>query len=126
MSQADSVPATSPNRSAAEVFESHLAFRKQHDLEQDIATNYSEDVVLLTLTGIFRGLPGLRACAAELQEYFPDGHYDYRVRLVEGEIAFLAWSGRSATGKVHDGADTFHIRDGKIVVQTIHYTVDRD
>ena len=113
-------------RSAAEVFTSHLALRRRHDLEQDIATNYAEDVVLLTLTGVFLGHDGVRASAAELQRYFPDGIYEYKVRELEGEVGFLAWSGRSPKGNVHDGADSYLIRGGRIVAQTIHYTVDRE
>lgn len=112
-------------RSTAEVFEDHLRLRADNDVEQDIARNYAPDVVFLTCTGMFRGHDGVRASAAELQKYFPDGTYDYRLRLVDGEVAFLVWSGRSPAGEVHDGADSFVIRNGRIVVQTIQYTVDR-
>jgi hypothetical protein len=112
-------------RTAKEVFDSHLALRQAGKLDEDIATNYSEDIVMLTLTGAFRGLDGLRACARDLQRYFPDGKFSYKVRLVEGDVAFLSWTGHSPAGEVRDGADTFVIRDGKIVVQTIHYNVER-
>jgi hypothetical protein len=112
-------------RAPADVFESHLALRKVHDLDGDIATNYAEDVVLMTLTGVFRGHTGVRACAAELHRYLPEGDYEYVLRMVEGEVAFLVWTGKSRAGEVHDGADTFLIRDGRIVAQTIHFTVQR-
>jgi hypothetical protein len=42
---------------------------------------------------------------------------------VDGEIAFLEWSGRCATARVEDGADSSWVRGGRIVAQTIHYTV---
>jgi len=113
-----------PARSAAEVFDSHLRLRECNDLEADLRTNYAADVVLLTCTGVFRGHEGVRASAAELRRYFPDGKYDYVHRMVEGDVAFLVWTGCSPVGEVKDGADTFVIRDGRIVVQTIHYTVD--
>ena len=113
------------SRPPAEVFESHLALRKAHDLEADLRTNYAEDVVLLTCTGTFHGHEGVRASARELQDAFPDGDYDYVHRAVEGEVAFLVWTGRSQAGEVNDGADSFVIRDGRIVAQTIHFTVDR-
>lgn len=112
-------------RTPSEVFESHLALRKVHDLDGDIAANYAEDVVLMTLTGVFRGHAGVRASAAELHRYLPQGQYDYVLRMVEGDVAFLVWTGTSDGGEVHDGADTFLIRDGRIVVQTIHFTVQR-
>lgn len=112
------------SRSAAEVFESHLQLRDAQDLEADIRTNYAPDVVLMTCTGVFRGHDGVRASAAELNRYFPDGKFEYVRRMVEGDIAFLVWTGRSPVGEVKDGADSFVIRDGRIVAQTIHYTVD--
>ena len=111
-------------RSTQEVFDSHLALREDNRFDEDLATNYAEDVVVLTLTGVFRGHDGLRASHADLQRYFPDGKYTYKVQLVEGDVAYLAWSGRSPKGTVHDGADSYVIREGKIVAQTIHYTVD--
>jgi hypothetical protein len=113
-------------RSVSEVFASHLALRKQGRVDEDIATNYSPEVVLLTLSGVYRGHAGVRACANELQCHLPEADFRYKVRLVEGDIAYLAWSGRSPAGAVRDGADTFLIRDGWIVVQTIHYNVDGD
>ncbi len=46
--------------------------------------------------------------------------------LVEGETGFLEWGGRGEHTRIKDGADSYVIRDGKIVAQTIHYTVERD
>jgi len=43
--------------------------------------------------------------------------------LVEGELGFLEWSARGSGAEVEDGADSYLIRDGRIVAQTIHYTV---
>jgi hypothetical protein len=111
-------------RSAAQVFESHLELRKRNDLETDLATNYAKDVLQLTCTGIYHGHDGVRASAQELGKCLPDGEYTYVKRLVEGEVAFLVWTGRSPAGHVCDGVDSFVIRDGRIVAQTIHYTVD--
>jgi hypothetical protein len=38
-------------------------------------------------------------------------------------VCFLEWTARSDEAKIEDGADSFCIRDGRIVAQTIHYTV---
>lgn len=65
----------------------------------------------------------MRESAHILHTHFPHGHYDYRNKLVEGEVAFLEWTGESPAGEVKDGADSYVIRDGKIIAQTIHYTV---
>ena len=110
-------------RSTEEVFKRHLELRKYGDLETDIAENYSRDVVILCCTGVRRGHDGVRDSAAELEHYLPNAEFEYNVQHSESEFAFLAWTGKSETGEVHDGADSFVIRDGKIVAQTIHYNV---
>jgi hypothetical protein len=114
----------SAGRSPREVFESHLALRQQHRLEDDLALNYDERVVQLTAwSGRRCGHDGVRAGARELRQLLPGATYEYVLREVDGEVAFLVWNARSPGGTVHGGADTFLIRGGKIVVQTIAYRV---
>src|SRR5262245_17631114 len=110
-------------RSTGEVFEDHLARRRAGDVEGDLALNYDDDVVLLTGFGVFRGKDGVRRNLGRLLEGLPCIRYEYGTRLVEGEVAFLEWSARGPTAVVEDGANSFLIRGGRIVVQTIHYTV---
>jgi hypothetical protein len=114
-------------RSTRDVLEDHLRLRRQGfgKVEEDIARNYAEDVVLLTGFGVFRGHEGVRRSAQILREQLPCTRYQYRTKLVDGEMAFLEWSARCRTARVEEGADSFLIRDGRIVVQTIHYTVHR-
>ena len=38
-------------------------------------------------------------------------------------MGFLEWAGYSAVAQVDDGADSYLIRDGRIVVQIIHYAL---
>ena len=110
-------------RSPKAVFEDHLRLRRAGALEEDLANNYPEDVVLLTAASAFRGRDGVRRCAQLLRRLLPCCHYEYRIRLVEGELAFLEWSAFCPTARVEDGADSFLIRGGRIVAQTIHDTV---
>lgn len=112
-------------RSTTEVFEAHLECRKLGDVERDIRENYAADVILLTLTGVYRGHDGVRHTASQLQRYLPDGAFEYRIKHVLGEYAYLNWHGTSPEGEVRDGADGFHIREGRIVAQTIHYTIEK-
>lgn len=107
-------------RTTREVFEDHLALRRNgHEfLDSDIEQNYADDVVILSNYGMFRGKAGVRECAGILKREVPDTQYDYTVRLVHGDVAYLEWRALN----VKDGVDTFVIRDGKIVVQTIRYT----
>lgn len=115
--------ATSKKRTTTEVLHDHLARRLDGDLEGDLAENFSEDVLLLTGFATYRGHDGVRASAAQLREAVGDrGSFVYSRTVIEDDYAFLEWQGRDEKTVVSDGADSFHIVDGKIVMQTIHYT----
>jgi hypothetical protein len=109
-------------RSTRAVFEDHLRKRRSGDLEADLAANYADEVTLLTGAGVYRGKDGVRRCAEVLWRQLPCPRYRYQLRLVEGEMAFLVWSARCPTAWVEGGADSFLIRGGKILIQTIQYT----
>lgn len=111
------------HRSSREVLDDHLRESKVGSIEDDLARNYSKDLVVLTNRGVFRGHDGLRQLAEFLRQELPESSFEYSTVLVEGEIAFLEWKGRSASARVDDGADSYLIRDGQIIAQTIHYTV---
>lgn len=111
-------------RSPVEVFEDHLQLSMEGRVEEDLARNYSEDVVFLTKTGIYRGYDGARYLADTLSQELPEVRFEYHTRLVEGDFAFLEWTARSLKSSVRDGADSYEIRDGRIVTHSIHYTVE--
>lgn len=110
-------------RTAAEVFQDHLRESQSGTIEQDLARNYAPELVVLTGRGVYRGHDGLRALASVLRDELPDATFQYRTRLVEGEMAFLEWTAQAGAACVEDGADSYLIRDGQILAQTIHYTV---
>jgi hypothetical protein len=110
-------------RSAQDVFADHLREGKEGSVEVDLVRNYAEDVVILSGRGVHHGHDGIRELAQVLREELPDVTFEYQTTLVEGELAFLEWTGRSGQAVVEDGADSFLIRDGLIIGQTIHYTV---
>ncbi len=110
-------------RTPREVLEDHLHQAVAGDIETDLQRNYAEDLVVLTGFGVFRGHEGLREANRLLQRQLPGAAYRYRTQLDAGEIAFLAWSATANAARVDDGADTYHVRDGRIRVQTIHYTL---
>lgn len=110
-------------RSAEEVFEDHLRLSYEETVEEDIRRNYAEDVVILSSRGIHRGHEGLRELAEILRKELPECTFHYKTRLMEGELAFLEWTATAKGASVDDGADSYLIRDGKILAQTIHYTV---
>lgn len=110
-------------RSAEEVFEDHLRESAKGTVEEDLARNYARDIVALTGSGVYRGHDGIRVLAKRLQEELPGAQFHYGTQLIEDEFAFLEWAAESRRAKVQDGADSYWIRDGRIIAQTIHYTV---
>jgi hypothetical protein len=115
---------TSPStRTAKEVFDDHLRESKDGSVENDFERNYAQDVLLLTGCGVFRGRDGLMYLADLLEKQLPGAQFEYSVRLVEDDVAFLEWTATADNGVVKDGADSYVFRNGRIVAQTIHYTV---
>ena len=114
-------------RDTREVIEDHLALRIEGDLEADIERNYHPDVVLLQGTGILHGHDGVRDSAAQLDEYLgPDARFRIRTLYTSGRHGFIEWWGEADGRVVCDGADSFVVEEGRIVAQTIHYTVEDD
>lgn len=110
-------------RSTEEVLDDHLRKRAEGDFEGDLIENYAPDVVLLTCTGIRRSHEGLRECHKVLCDSVGDAKVDIVNKLVEGEFAFLEWRAKSDSVEVREGADSFVIRNGKIVYKSIHFKV---
>ena len=120
-------PSAAPSiaaRTAREVLDDHLRLANAWDFETDLARNFSEDIVLLTGYGIFRGIAGVREKVRLLGEHLPGGRWTYLNVMAEGEMGFLEWTAEAENGaRVVDGADSYLIRDGRIRAMTIHYTV---
>lgn len=111
------------HRSAREVLEDHLRESTADSIESDLARNYSPDLVVLSGRGVYHGHDGLRQLAELMRHELPESSFEYRTILLEGEMGFLEWTGRSSTAYVDDGVDTYLIQHGQIVAQTTHYTV---
>jgi hypothetical protein len=112
-------------RSPREVFEDHLDLAQNGDLEKDLERNYSPDSVLLTNYGVFHGREGMKEAAELLKKQLPGGNYNYELKLCHEEMCFLHWTGKSDVSVIPDGADSYLIKNGKIMVQTIYYSVQK-
>ena len=121
------------SRTAQEVLDDHLNLAEnwggergfKRGLEEDLRRNTSEDIVILINRGTFRGHEGVRQLAHMLGEELPEQRsFEYTYRAVEGRMAFLEWAYEDDNVRVRDGADSYLIENGKIVAQTIHYTVE--
>lgn len=113
-------------RTPQEVFESHLHLAASSRVEEDLEANVAEDVVVLTGFGVFEGHEGVRVLGALLRQQLPNARFTYTTKVVRGEIAFLEWTAEADGARVSDGADSFIIRGGRVVAQTIHYTVEAE
>lgn len=71
------------------------------------------------------GRDAIRRSARHLGLQLPDAEFQFPTKLVEGEHAFLVWKARSQRFEVDDGADSFVIRGGRILAQTIFYRLSK-
>ncbi len=119
-------------RTARQVLDDHLNLANDWGdkpvdriLEEDLQRNVAEDVVVLINRGTFRGHDGVRQLAQMLSEELP-GHnaFDYTFIAVDDRIGMLEWTYDDSSVRVRDGVDSYLIEAGKIVAQTIHYTVE--
>jgi len=122
------------NRTSQEVLDDHLNIANRlgpdDDLERivqdDLDRNVAEDCVILMNRGTFHGHQGVMQLAQMLGEELPEHRgFQYTYVAAEGRMAFLEWAYEDVQVRVTDGADSYLIEDGKIVAQTIHYTVEQ-
>lgn len=114
--------ASERTRTTTEVIHDHLSKRLQGRVDDDVRENYAEDVVMLTGSGDYHGHDGVRMAAEELQRLVGEAEYTYDQTVINGEYGMLEWSARAEGTVVSDGADSFVVRDGRIVMQTVHYS----
>ena len=98
----------------------HWQAFKAGDVEA-IMADYSEDAIPITPDRTMKGRAQIRSLFAQIfANTFPPGSASLTLakQVVEGEIAYILWSGSSAHYNAPFCTDTFVMRDGKIVAQT--------
>jgi hypothetical protein len=111
-------------RTTEQVLQDHLDRRCRGDIEGDLQANYADELVVLCKDGVFRGKDGIRTTARILEENLPDASFDYDLLRVVDEFGLLSWSGQGSDGsRTCHGADSYVVRNGRIVAQTIHFEV---
>jgi len=86
-----------------------------------IMADYAEDALIITPDSTLKGRTQIRSLFTRVfASMFPPDKTELNLtrRVVEGEIAYILWSGSSPYYNVPLGTDTFVIRNGKIVAQT--------
>ena len=119
-------------RSAREVLDDHLNIANEwvsgpfeEILAEDLRRNVAEDIVILINRGTFHGHDGVRELARMLSDELPEhAAFEYTYVAAEGNVGLLEWTYEDSTVRVRDGVDSYVIENGKIVAQTIHYTLE--
>jgi hypothetical protein len=104
------------------VFERHVAALIAGDLDS-LAADYSEDALIITPDGEFRGQAGVREVFTGLMQALPEPTLEAKVAAFADDALLLSWNADSAANSVSDGVDTFVFADGKIWLQTISCTI---
>jgi ketosteroid isomerase-like protein len=90
------------------------------DLES-IMSDYAQDALLVSAMGTLKGHAQIRPMFESIFSHlFPAGTSTLKLekQSIEGEIAFIIWSGSAPKYEVPFATDTFWIREGKIAIQT--------
>ena len=111
-------------RSPQEVFAHHVEALGAGDLDQIVA-DYADDAVVISPTGVQRGLDGVRAAFTQLLADLPKANWSLKTQIFEGDVLFLEWAANAGSTRADDGIDTFVFRDGLIQTQTLRYTLQQ-
>jgi ketosteroid isomerase-like protein len=106
--------------STEEVLARHWRDFQAGDVES-ILKDYAPDAMVITPNGTRKGVAEIRAAFTTMfTEIMPAKTSTSKLEkeVVEGELAFIVWSGSSDTYEISFATDTFLIRGGKIVMQT--------
>ncbi len=109
-------------RSTEEVWLHHIDALANGDFAS-LMDDYADDAVLMTLNDTCSG-------KGEIQQWFvstitanPNLKLTHAAHSVYGDNVLATWTGESDVGTIPHGADTFVIRDDRIRLQTIWFTM---
>ena len=115
-----------PQMSTKEVLERHLKCFGDGDLAGLLA-DYVPDTVVFRpngfggLGGVAKGPTALRAVFSVVLAEFarPGTRFEMRQQAIEGDYGYIVWEAETAQNVYELGSDTFVVKDGKIVAQSI-------
>jgi ketosteroid isomerase-like protein len=101
----------------------HLASAERGDVDSVMA-DYAADAVLITPDTAITGRSAIRAVFQRLvggnsASGRPQGALQVQRQVFKGSVGYLLWVQHAGTPGEVRGSDTFFIRDGKIVAQTV-------
>ena len=116
-----------PQMSTKEVLERHLKCFGDGDLAGLLADYVPDTVVFRPLGfggpggGVAKGPTALRAVFSIVLAEFarPGTRFEMRQQAIEGDYGYIVWEAETAQNVYELGSDTFIVKDGKIVAQSI-------
>jgi hypothetical protein len=116
-----------PQMSTKEVLERHLKCFGDGDLAGLLA-DYVPDTVVFRPNGfggpgggVAKGPAALRAVFSIVLAEFarPGTRFEMRQQAIEGDYGYIVWEAETAQNVYELGSDTFIVKEGKIVAQSI-------
>jgi ketosteroid isomerase-like protein len=107
------------------VLDHHWEAFTTQDLEM-VMEDYEEDSVVITHMGTFRGLAEIEGLFSTVFEEFAQAGSttELEQQTVEGDTAYIVWSGETPDNSYPFATDTFQIRDGVVETQTFGARVE--
>ncbi len=105
--------------STKDVLDRHLKSFGEGDLK-GILSDYAPGAVLFTPNGPLRGADAMRPFFQALLADFgkPSSAFSLKQQSVEGDYAYILWTGETADNVYEMATDTFVVREGRIVAQS--------
>jgi ketosteroid isomerase-like protein len=102
-----------------DVINHHLKAFADRDLE-GVLSDYAPRAVFFTQNGPLKGVDAIRPLFQGMITEFskPGATFNLKEQFVEGEHAYILWTGETADNVYELGTDTFVVREGKIVAQS--------
>jgi ketosteroid isomerase-like protein len=100
------------SESTKTVLDHHGAALLARDIDALMEDYTDESVFISNLGGVLKGVDAIRSVFEAVGEF---GAFKETTKHIEGDVAVATWT---AAG-ISFGSDTFVIRDGKIVLQTV-------
>jgi ketosteroid isomerase-like protein len=109
-----------------EILMHHLTAFGNNDLDE-IMKDYTEQSEVLTPEGPLKGLIAIRKFFENFFVTIPTGStFDMKQLTVTHNVAYIAWSSKSAVVEIPTGTDTFFLEGDKIRFHTVaSYTLSK-
>ena len=106
--------------STRNVLDNHLKSFSTRDLD-GILFDYAPDATLFTPEGALKGPDGIKPFFEKMLAEFsrPGAAFTMKQVSVDGDYAYIIWSAQTADNVYELGTDTFVVRDGKIIAQSV-------